>query len=101
MDFQFMKMRILLILPFIAAGCTPMRQADFSPPQPHLKVVTYNVNWGFVRPTMVIDFLNGTDADIICLQETHSRWEMALKSRFSLKYPYCVFKDSPVQVVSR
>ena len=90
-----MKRHAIIVFLVISAGCTSPRQSNFTPAEPHIKVVTYNVNWGFVRPALVVDFLDGTDADIICLQETHSRWEMALKSRLALKYPYNIFRDSP------
>lgn len=93
-EYRLMKMRIIMILLLIATGCTPNRQPVFSPDQPHLKVVTYNVNWGFGRPTLVVDFLDDTDADLICLQETHSQWEAAIKRRLLARYPYSIFRGS-------
>jgi endonuclease/exonuclease/phosphatase family metal-dependent hydrolase len=75
------------------AGCSTLPQPVFSPDQPHLKVITYNVNWGFVKPDNVVDFLAGSDADVICLQETHKQWEAVLKHRLEERYPYCVFRE--------
>jgi endonuclease/exonuclease/phosphatase family metal-dependent hydrolase len=90
-----MKVRIGTILLVFLMGCVPQRRPDFAPTEPNLKVITYNVNWGFVQPQRVVDFLAGADADIICLQETHSRWEAVLKARLGTRYPYCAFRDSP------
>jgi len=90
-----MEMRIGAVWLIILSGCAAQRVADFSPAQPHVKVVTYNVNWGFAQPQKVVDFLAEADAGIVCLQETHSQWEAVLKNRLAWSYPYCVFKGSP------
>jgi exonuclease III len=89
-----MNIRIGIVLLVFLAGCTQHRQPDFAPDKPHLKVVTYNVNWGFSQPQMVVDFLAEADADIVCLQETHSQWEAVLKMRLAERYPYRIFKNS-------
>ena len=68
-------------------------QPVFSPEQSHLKVVTYNVNWGFANPENVVNFLTEAGTDIVCLQETHRQWETALKARLKQRYPHCVFKE--------
>jgi len=83
----------VLIIIIIGFGCTTLPQPDFSPDQPCLKVVTYNVNWGFVKPQNVVDFISKADADVICFQETHRHWETLLKTRLKERYPHCVFKE--------
>jgi endonuclease/exonuclease/phosphatase family metal-dependent hydrolase len=88
------KRYVIIVFWTVFAGCTSPQKPNFSPSQPHLKVVTYNVNWGFVRPTLVVDFLDRTDADIICLQETHSQWESVIKMRLLTRCPYSIFKSS-------
>jgi endonuclease/exonuclease/phosphatase family metal-dependent hydrolase len=89
-----MNFRIGIGFLVLLAGCSPRQKPDFAPANPHLKVVTYNVNWGFSGPQIVAEFLDRTDADIVCLQETHSRWEAVLKGRLGTRYPHCIFKDS-------
>jgi endonuclease/exonuclease/phosphatase family metal-dependent hydrolase len=84
---------VTLLIIVLACGCAPLREAEFSPNGPHLKVVSYNVNWGFVQPENVADFLSEADADVICLQETHHRWEVFLRERLSEKYPHSVFEE--------
>jgi endonuclease/exonuclease/phosphatase family metal-dependent hydrolase len=90
-----MNIRIRIVLLVFLAGCAPQRQPDFTPDKPHLKVVTYNVNWGFSQPQIVVGFLAEADADIVCLQETHSRWEAELKKQLAVRYPYCAFRGLP------
>ena len=89
-----MRIYRVLILPvlLLLAGCvTP--EANFKPDEPSLAVVTYNVNWGFSGAERVIDFIAKSNADVVCLQETHSRWESVLRRRLGSQYPYCVFKE--------
>ncbi len=78
----------------MSAGCTNLPEPVFYPDQPHLKVVTYNVNWGFAQPQNVVDYLAKTNADVVCLQETHWHWEIYLKQHLGRPYPYRVFKES-------
>ena len=54
---------IALVMIILGAGCTTLPQPDFSPDPPYLKVITYNVNWGFVEPQNVVDFITKADAD--------------------------------------
>lgn len=82
-----------LIMIVLGAGCTTLPPPEFSPDQPCLKIVTYNVNWGFVEPQNVVDFISKTDADVICFQETHRHWETLLKTQLKERYPHCVFKE--------
>jgi endonuclease/exonuclease/phosphatase family metal-dependent hydrolase len=77
----------------LAAGCRSLPEPDFSPAEPNLKVITYNVNWGFAQPQNVVEFLSKGDADIICLQETHDRWEAVLRTHLATTYPYSIFED--------
>ena len=89
-----MKNSILLLISALCiSGCKTHPQAIFQPAEPHIKVVTYNVNWGFVNPSNVIDFLAQSDADIIFLQETHRYWQAALESQLTEAYPYRVFRE--------
>lgn len=89
-----MKIRgflLTLVLMFWSGCQKPV--PDFHPNQPSFSVITYNVNWGFVKPQNVVLFLEDQSADVICLQETHRQWEDFLKVNLKNKYPYSVFKE--------
>ena len=64
---------VIVLTIVLTCGCASLPEVDFSPDVPHIKVVSYNVNWGFVKPGNVADFLNEVDADVICLQEVDNR----------------------------
>ncbi|MBN2314223.1 MAG: endonuclease/exonuclease/phosphatase family protein [Sedimentisphaerales bacterium] len=84
---------MLLNILCLIGGCSSQNEADFHPRQAHIKIVTYNVNWGFVNPDKVAEYLSSEAADIICLQETHRRWESFLKAHLSNEYPYATFYE--------
>jgi endonuclease/exonuclease/phosphatase family metal-dependent hydrolase len=84
---------VILLIIILACGCASLPEANFSPDGPHVKIVSYNVNWGFVQPENVADFLSEADADVICLQETHRHWEVFLRERLSERYPYSAFEE--------
>ena len=92
---MIVRNRHILILLIIvhACGCASLPKTDFSPDVPHIRVVSYNVNWGFVKPGNVADFLHAVDADVICLQETHRYWEVFLKERLGERYRHSVFEE--------
>lgn len=83
---------LILAVLLLLAGCV-MPEANFKPDGASLTVVTYNVNWGFSGAERIVDFIAKSNADVVCLQETHSRWESFLRRRLGAEYPYCVFKD--------
>jgi endonuclease/exonuclease/phosphatase family metal-dependent hydrolase len=74
------------------SGCRSSQPVpDLSPAGPALRVLTYNVNWGGRRADRVAAYLQRADADVVCLQETHPRWEAYLKQQLSGQYPHSVF----------
>lgn len=75
-------------------GCVATPKPNFHPEQPNLKIVSYNVNYGFVNSEDVVEYLVCEDADVVCLQETHRYWENVLTSRLSEKYPHRIFRES-------
>lgn len=82
---------LIFVMLILVAGCSSPVKPDFSPTQPSVKIITYNINWGFVEPQNVVNYLAKTDADVVCLQETHQYWEVALKENLKGRYPYSVF----------
>jgi endonuclease/exonuclease/phosphatase family metal-dependent hydrolase len=83
----------ILFITFLTCGCASFPEANFHPDVTHLKIVSYNVNWGFVKPENVAVFLREVDADIIFLQETHHYWEVFLKKQLAGRYRYSVFEE--------
>ena len=104
-----MELKLLtLLLPLIfTVGCTsqpePVLPPKVSPPAqteaapapaaPTLRIVTYNINWGCPNPNLVAQHLLESGADVICLQETHQRWESLLDDHLSDTYPHGTFHD--------
>jgi endonuclease/exonuclease/phosphatase family metal-dependent hydrolase len=85
-------LRILLVF-LLICGCSETQKPDFAPQQAHLKIVTYNVNWGFVHPDKVARYLATENADVVCLQETHRHWKESLNKQLSRQYPYGIFRE--------
>ena len=81
-----------MLIVVVASGCATLPEPDFDPGEPALRVVTYNVNWGAPDPGKVARFLAKCDADIVCLQETHPRWEIYLKNHLSATYAHSSFR---------
>jgi endonuclease/exonuclease/phosphatase family metal-dependent hydrolase len=74
-------------------GCSATQKPDFAPQQPHIKIVTYNVNWGFLHPDKVARYLSVENADVVCLQETHRYWKESLNKKLNRQYPYGKFRE--------
>jgi endonuclease/exonuclease/phosphatase family metal-dependent hydrolase len=89
-----MKLNPALLAIVFVAGCASLPEPNFAPDEPSLRVVTYNINWGGPQPEQVARFLSESDADLICLQETHRQWESFLRSQLSASYPYSSFHSS-------
>jgi endonuclease/exonuclease/phosphatase family metal-dependent hydrolase len=96
LDFYGLTMKnvSLLLVLFLVTGCASLPEPNFNPDGPSLRVITYNINWGIPNPQQVVKFLLETDADVVCLQETHSNWEAILKKHLSKSYPYSSFHSA-------
>lgn len=86
---------ILTLLSALATGCTQLREPDFEPAEPNVKIVTYNVYWECSRTEDALAYLRANPVDIVLLQETHKRWERVLKPHLSHLYPHSAFEDWP------
>src|SRR6185436_19741557 len=69
-------------------------QPGHEPSGPHLRVLTYNVNWGAPRMELAAELIRASRAQIICLQETTPQWEQYLKQALARDYPFTEFRDS-------
>jgi endonuclease/exonuclease/phosphatase family metal-dependent hydrolase len=61
---------------------------------PTVRVLTYNVNWGGVRPDLAVAAIREADADVVCLQETTPEWETYLRGELADGYPHVMFRHS-------
>jgi len=89
-------MRILILMLILLAGCTS--RAPQRPPLqvdgPHLRVMTYNVNFGGIGMDQAIAAIVESNSDAVCLQETTPSWERQLRRELSSLYPHMEFRHS-------
>ncbi len=72
-------------------ACATVRKPE-APTGPHFSILTYNVNWGGPRPDFAVKAIAGSEADIICLQETNPSWENLLRKTLAGRYPHMMFR---------
>src|SRR5687767_4826111 len=85
----------LIALSSICCASRPARRAvDALHDQPHVTVMTFNVNYALAddAPTVNAVALGG-DADVIFLQETTPAWEAVLRARMLASHPHAFFKE--------
>ncbi len=80
----------IALLTACATGPTHTARAPL-PDEPHLTVMTFNVNYGRAHDPLTIAAVGAGDADIILLQETTPAWEENLREAFSEQYPHIAF----------
>ncbi|MBI5778239.1 MAG: endonuclease/exonuclease/phosphatase family protein [Planctomycetes bacterium] len=96
------KLRYIILISTLAAflllitvsyfQCT-LRKPEM-PTGPHVKVLTWNVNWGMSGAYKTLAVVRDAGADIVCLQETTSNWETLLRRELSSIYPHMSFRHS-------
>lgn len=92
--------RLFLILAAVLAlmtGCRSTRQAEV-PAGPHVRVLTYIVNWGAPGPDLAADIIRQSGADIVCLQETTPQWEQFLRRELAADYSLVEFRNSKMRM---
>lgn len=82
----------LLLLAAAAAGCSRRTPREPHDGLPHIKVMTYNVNYGLSGDEDTMAAIEKGGADIVFLQETTREWEEALLKRFKKTYPHMEFR---------
>lgn len=90
------RFHALLALSTIAAllcGCRSVRVAR-EPSGPHLRVLTYNINWGGGGADLAAQAIRESGADIVCLQETTPEWEQFLRRALGRDYRFMDFRQS-------
>ena len=86
----------LAALLVLVCGCSTTRVAQ-TPTGPHVRMLTYNVNWGGYRPDLAIEAIRSSDADIVCLQETTPQWEQYLRQSLP-EYRFAQFRNSELRM---
>jgi endonuclease/exonuclease/phosphatase (EEP) superfamily protein YafD len=74
------------------SACSGREARAPEPGTPHVRVMTYNVNYGLAGDDATLDALEAGKADIVVLQETNEAWEQAIRKRFSKRYPHMLFR---------
>jgi endonuclease/exonuclease/phosphatase family metal-dependent hydrolase len=77
----------------LTCGCGTTRIATV-PDAPHIRVLTYNVNWGGARPDLAVEIIRRSGAEIVCLQETTPQWAHYLRQTLGRDYRFMQFRDS-------
>jgi len=83
----------LIAVLVLVSGCSSTRPAE-KPTGPHLKVLTYNVNWGVPGADHTLAAIRRADADIVCLQETNRQWARYFRARLGRQYPFQEYRQS-------
>ena len=83
----------LLLIVVLTSGCASNRKAQI-PTGPHLKIATWNVNFGGSQKKRAAQIIRKMDADIVCLQETNARWQSSLVAELKDLYPHMLFHNS-------
>jgi endonuclease/exonuclease/phosphatase family metal-dependent hydrolase len=84
-------MAAFLLLVTLSCSQCMLRKPDV-PTGPHIKVLTWNINWGMSEAYKTLAVLRDAGADIVCLQETTANWETLLRGELSSEYPYMRFR---------
>lgn len=77
----------------LALACQPKRPAlEPHAERPHVKVMTYNVNYGLAGDEDTLAAFSDGWADLVVLQETTEAWERAVRAALSDEYPHMAFR---------
>ena len=77
----------------LAAGCARTRPFE-KPTGPHVRVLTYNVNWGGPGAAASGEAVRAAEADVVCLQETTPSWEPALRRALAASHPHVLSRHA-------
>ncbi len=88
MNWQALAVPAALIVALLF-GCShePPRQPRAPGPEPTLRMMTYNVNFGIPGDEPTLAAIEQGNADVVFLQEINGAWERVLRARFASSYP--------------
>ncbi len=77
----------------LAASCaSPRPRSEPAVDQAHVRVMTYNVNYGLAGDAETVEAIRGGGAGVVFLQETTPAWEQVLRRQLGDDYPHMVFR---------
>jgi endonuclease/exonuclease/phosphatase (EEP) superfamily protein YafD len=83
----------LVAIVSLSCGSRPARTPRaVSPDRPHLRIMSYNVNYGLAGDPDIIDIIRSSGCDVVFLQETTPAWERSLRAGLGRTYPHMGFK---------
>ncbi|MFP4600888.1 MAG: endonuclease/exonuclease/phosphatase family protein [Persicimonas sp.] len=86
-------MLLALLTLILAASCAnPRARSEPAEDQPHLRVMTYNVNYGLAGDAETVEAIRQGGAGVVFLQETTPAWEQVLREQLGGDYPHMVFR---------
>ena len=85
---------LMLVFLLALSGCAQATRTprNPSPDVPHIKVMSYNVNYGLAGDASIIEVIADADCHVVFLQETTPDWEEVLREAFKEKYPHIDFR---------
>ena len=89
---------VWLLLWVLACGDSRILAPVIKPGGPapqHLRVMSYNVNFGIAGDPSTIEAIAAARADVVFLQETNEKWQRALVARLGATYRHSRFTDPP------
>src|SRR5262245_20487651 len=75
----------------LLAGCGSTILPPETPTGPHVKVMTFNVNYGGPGADLALEAILAEDVDVLCLQETTPAWERYLRPALAATHPFATF----------
>ncbi|QDG53615.1 endonuclease/exonuclease/phosphatase family protein [Persicimonas caeni] len=88
----FSLLTFLLATSLSASCSTPKPRSEPAPNQPHVRVMSYNVNYGLAGDPAAIEAIRRGGTDVVFLQETTPAWETKLREELAADYPYMHFR---------
>jgi endonuclease/exonuclease/phosphatase (EEP) superfamily protein YafD len=85
---------VLLLVAFTGCAQATRTPRNPSPDVPHVKIMSYNVNYGLAGDASIIKVIQNADCDVVFLQETTPDWERVLRKAFGRKYAHIEFRHS-------
>lgn len=87
---------VVFVALLAAIGCSSAGGAStrrFEKPKgPHVRVLTFNVNYAMPAPDQTLAAIREARADIVCLQEATPAWERFLRPRLRRTYSHIRFR---------
>lgn len=91
---------VVCLVCLIACGENRLLQTvPAAPDAEHLRVMSYNVNFGVAGDAPTLEAMAAPRADIVFLQETNEVWERAIVDKLGARYPHRRF-DPPTEWIA-